>query len=147
MTTKGKASHDPGQAQVDSSAAATEANASSTSASSSSAAAADSDANEPGEEKKEKKVDREAAKARRAAESVTDYKHEKEIDLHKAAAAVAALSSSSAGKSEVLFDGALAEAEVTTLMDELDLPREQAEKFLRRNGGNLAQALGAYLAQ
>jgi hypothetical protein len=143
MTTEGTANTAP----ADSGANATETNANVASASSSSASATDSDAQEPGGEKQEKKVDREAAKARRAAESVTDYKHEKEIDLHKAAAAVAALSSSSSGKSEVLFDGALVEADVTTLMDELDLPREQAEKFLRRNGGNLAQALSAYLTQ
>ena len=98
-------------------------------------------------EKKGKKIDKEAAKARKAAESVTDYKAEKEIDLKKAAAAVAALSSNTAAlKNEGLFQGDLVDTEVATIMDELDFDRENAEKFLRRNGGNLVQAVGLYLA-
>jgi len=95
-----------------------------------------------------KKENAEAAKARKAADSVTDFHIEKEIDLKKAVAAVAALGNSEIAKKDSnLFDGEIKAADVTALVEECDMSKEQAEKFLRQNQGVLATALKSYLAQ
>jgi len=95
-----------------------------------------------------KKESAETAKARKAADSVTDFHIEKEIDMKKAVAAVAALGSSDRAKKDTnLFDGELKAADVTTLVEECDMSKEQAEKFLRQNQGVLATALKSYLTQ
>jgi len=98
--------------------------------------------------KETKKENADAAKARKAAESVTDYHIEKEIAMKDAVAAVQALGSSdSAKKNENLFDGEIKAADVTTLVEECDMSKEQAERCLRQNQGELATAITSYLRQ
>jgi hypothetical protein len=101
------------------------------------------------DDKTSKKENAEAAKARKAADSITDFHIEKEIDLKKAAAAVAALGASETSKKNNanLFMGEINAADVTTLVEECDMSKEQAEKFLRQNEGSISKALVAYLRQ
>jgi hypothetical protein len=97
---------------------------------------------------KKKKENADAAKARKAAESVTDFHIEKEIAMKDAVAAVQALGTSdSAKKKENLFDGEIKAADVTTLVEECDMSKEQAERCLRQNQGVLAMAITSYLRQ
>ena len=94
-----------------------------------------------------KPEDKEAAKAKAAASRITDFVNEKELNVRKAAAAVASLSKSMSEKvNESIFEGELADSDVAVLMAEADMDKERAQKHLRTNGGNLAQAMQAFIA-
>ena len=104
--------------------------------------------NEAVSKKVQKKENADAAKARKAAESITDFHIEKEIDLKKAVAAVQALGSSDGTKkNDNFFSGEINAADVATLVEECDMSKEQAERCLRQNQGVLAAALTSYLRQ
>jgi len=90
--------------------------------------------------------DKESAKARKATESITNYHMEKEIDAAKAAAAVAQLGSSKK-KAEDDFSGEIKGTDVAIIVDECDLPKDTAEKLLKKAGGDLKTALESFLRQ
>jgi NACalpha-BTF3-like transcription factor len=94
----------------------------------------------------DKAGNKEAQKAAKAAASITDYYNEKDGDTKKAAAAVASLTTDEK-KESGLFEGEVADKDLAVIVEETDLPKDKAEKLLRRNNGSVSEALQAFIQQ
>ena len=94
----------------------------------------------------EKVVDKEAAEAKKAAEAVTSYRAEKESN--NVADAVAAEQSLPAvePKKGSTFAGEISKDDLTAVMEECDLVKEDAEALLKRADGSLQKAVEFFLA-
>ena len=94
-----------------------------------------------------KRVNKDAEKAKKAADTITDFVREKEGDLKKAAAAISTLvdSTTSKKKDELMFEGNIRDDDVLVIKDECDLSKELAERLLRKNEGDVKKAMLAYL--
>ena len=99
------------------------------------------------EKPKDAPKSKEAAKAAAAASRITDYYHENEADTRKAAAAVASLSTANIQQVEQLYEGDIPETSIQCIMDECDMAKDQAEKWLRRHGGDLSTGLRDFIHQ
>jgi len=93
----------------------------------------------------EKSLSKEAVKARKAAEKVTEYIQEKESKDAMTAVRVVNSLAKFEPKDGELFAGDLRPEDVHVLVDELELNKEQSELLLRKSGGDFKLALAAFL--
>lgn len=100
-----------------------------------------------GESEKRKKVDKDAAKAAKATEAVTDYHFEKESrNIQAATEAMNSLPTVESKKAAATFTCTIADEDVTSIMEECDLAREEAEPLLRKAEGSLQKAMEIFVS-
>lgn len=93
-----------------------------------------------------KNLDKEAARAKKEQEAVTDYHFEKES--RNIAAATEAFNSLPPlePKKASAFTGKIADEDLAAVMEECDLIKEDAEALLKRADGSLQKAIELYIS-
>ena len=92
------------------------------------------------------KKDKDAAKAAKATEAVTDFHFEKESqNIQAATEAMNSLPPVESKKAASSFTGELAAEDVNVLMEECDMAREEAEPLLRKAEGSLQKAMDIFV--
>ena len=92
---------------------------------------------------------KESAKAANQLETVTDFHEDAALDAQKSTSALEALSVAQAQEQQdedLDMSITISPEDLTTIMDQLEVDKEEAEKALRRNGGSVVAALRAIIA-